>query len=84
MFPLRKDRGGLQKPRTKTIFNNQSENNMLEQKVTIFDPVVGAFRQVPLDIAERYVETLEDTKKAVKKARQEADDAEALKKLRKK
>lgn len=38
-----------------------------EQKITIFDPAVNAYREVSVEKAKKYIETLEQVKKAVDK-----------------
>jgi len=42
-----------------------------EKKVSIFDPSVDAYREYPLSKAKKFVETLEQAKKAVKEAEKE-------------
>jgi hypothetical protein len=42
-----------------------------EKMVSIYDPTVNAYREVPLELAEKFVESAKETEKAIKKIKKE-------------
>ena len=42
-----------------------------EIRISIFDPSVNAYREVSLELAEKFVESAKEVEKAIKKAKEE-------------
>ena len=38
--------------------------------VSIYDPSIGAYREVPLELAEKFVESAKEVEKAIKKIKE--------------
>lgn len=56
---------------------------MAEETVSIYDPVADAYRRVPLSVAEKFVERMEETKERVAKAKNEAVEKKEFKEFKK-
>ncbi len=42
------------------------EQDKKEKKVSIFDPVINAFREVPLSLAEKFVQSAKEVERKLK------------------
>ena len=44
-------------------FKNYKNKTMLNKKINFYDPVINAYREIPVEIAKKYVKELENIKK---------------------
>jgi len=54
----------------------------MAKMVSIYDPIADVYREIPLSVAKKFVEKIEETKERVAQAEKEEAEAEEFKKFK--